>query len=153
MSRALRPRQFDHVPPSVLFGEPYIDRFGMSEEALQVSAITATTVAGALSAVCYSSYKDVFQFNQFLKNWKRNTLSMSNPMQILSEQNFGAIVDLGEKVAPLILQELHSQPSLLFVALERIFNENPVALEHRGDIAAMTDDWLSWGARRGLARF
>lgn len=153
MSTPLVKDKFHGAPPSILYGGQFLERFGMSDEAAQVTEIANVTIADVLTADTYSRYREVFQFDRFLKNWRRNTLTSSNAMEIISDDNLNDIVALGKNVAPLILKEIHSSPSLLFVALERIFNENPIKKEHIGNMAAMAGDWLEWGARKGLAKF
>ncbi len=80
-----------------------------------------------------------------LKSWDFDTGTSSYIEEIISDQSFQGIIGLGPIAIPLILEELAAQPSFLFVALEEISGDNPVKPEHRGDMAAMTQDWLDWG--------
>lgn len=88
-------------------------------------------------------------FGNLVKSWDFDTGTSSYIEEIISNQSFRGIIGLGPIAIPLILEELAAQPSFLFVALEEISGVNPVKPEHRGDIAAMTQDWLDWGRQRG----
>jgi hypothetical protein len=58
------------------------------------------------------------------------------------------IIGMGEKALPFIYYELTTEPDHWFWALRAITCDDPVPDEHRGDIAAMTVDWLSWFKKR-----
>lgn len=88
-------------------------------------------------------------FDNLVKSWRFNTSTSSSIEKKISDQSFRGIIGLGQIAIPLILEELAAQPSFLFVALEEVSGDNPVKPEHRGDIAAMTQDWLDWGRQRG----
>jgi hypothetical protein len=59
------------------------------------------------------------------------------------------IIGIGPDAIPLILQELERKPGHWFWALKSITGEDPVLPEHRGQIAKMTESWLSWGYEKG----
>ncbi len=91
------------------------------------------------------------RFHTLANKWKEDTMFSSSIDQIESNHSYREIIKMGEIVLPMILADLKSEDaSLWFGALEAISGENPVPQNHRGFIAKMTNDWLSWGRTKGL---
>ena len=62
---------------------------------------------------------------------------------------YQAIIGMGETALPFILDEMRQRDGHWFWALRAITGENPVPPEHRGNVEAMTQDWLQWARQRG----
>ncbi len=92
--------------------------------------------------VSQKDYVDVFQ--EAVKNWRLETLYSSNPTAMMKSQYFKDIVDMGQPVVKLIVEEIENQPDLLFMALAVITKENPVQDKDRGNIMAMCNAWIEW---------
>lgn len=91
------------------------------------------------------------RFHTLANKWKEDTMFSSSVDQIESNHSYLEIIKMGEIVLPMILADLKSEDaSLWFNALEAISGDNPVPQNHRGFIAKMTNDWLTWGQAKGL---
>jgi hypothetical protein len=62
------------------------------------------------------------------------------------------IVDLGEGVIPLILQDIQIKASFIVNALPRITSERPARESEPGDIQDKVDSWLEWGILKGYLK-
>jgi hypothetical protein len=60
------------------------------------------------------------------------------------------IIDLGEPVVPLLLDELQREPDFWFAALQKITGADPVPKTSAGKIKEMAKAWLDWGRDKGL---
>src|SRR5438552_857445 len=90
------------------------------------------------------------RFNSLLETWKAETAPLSDTGRICSHWAYQQIVGMGPLGLPFIFEEMRRSPPLWFWALRAITGENPVPPEHRGNIKAMTDDWLHWAGDEGL---
>jgi len=84
-------------------------------------------------------------FNRFLKQWKAETLVLSDAVKIHFHPAHLRIIGLGTDVLPFIFKNLAGGGGPWFVALESITLENPVRPESKGNISLMRSDWLKWG--------
>lgn len=84
------------------------------------------------------------------EEWRRATRFQSSLDRITGHPAYRQIIQLGEEVVPLILQELKRRPEPWFAALREITQADPVRPEERGDIRAMADAWVRWGRSRRL---
>ena len=66
----------------------------------------------------------IASFYAILRRWKSETAFLSDPEEITDHPSFRAIVENANLVAPLILSELKTGPSLLVWALDDALNEN-----------------------------
>lgn len=99
------------------------------------------------------TYRDAALRQIFLDlatRWRQGTRLSSSLAQITRDPAYKAIVELGEEVVPLLLQELRRQPEPWFAALREITHTDPVAPEQRGDMHAMAAAWLRWGKDHSL---
>ena len=87
-------------------------------------------------------------FHKLVRRWRQETSYVSSTDQIFSHPSFLEIVGMGEKVIPLIIQELETQPDLLIGALAIISGDDPVSDGDRGNVYAMALAWIEWGKRR-----
>jgi DNA-binding transcriptional regulator YhcF (GntR family) len=93
---------------------------------------------------------DADQFKRLAQEWKRETILHSSPLLIATHDAYQRIIGMGPAAVPLILHELSAERDYWFWALRAITGDDPVPEEHRGDVRAMTEDWLEWGRARGL---
>lgn len=63
------------------------------------------------------------KFRIYLQRWKRDTMFMSSPSQIIENESFLSIISMGKAVVPYILYEINKQPSTLVWALNMIFQK------------------------------
>jgi hypothetical protein len=70
-------------------------------------------------------YTDILMrnhFEEYLTQWKKNTMFYSFSNQITQDPNFQKIVAMGVNAAPLIVAEIKNKPSTLVWALNIIYN-------------------------------
>lgn len=94
-------------------------------------------------------YQDFQKFQNLAERWKEETFITSSCNEIVSNRSYLEIIDMGEKILPLIFQDLKSEPAFWFFALEEITECNPIEKSHRGFIKLMKEDWLKWGEEHG----
>jgi hypothetical protein len=92
----------------------------------------------------------VDQFTALAKEWKSATALLSSTTAMVDHPAYQGIIALGPAVIPLLLHELERGPVHWFEALQATSGENPVPPDHWGNIAAMRNDWLTWGRQRRL---
>ena len=63
-----------------------------------------------------------FVFDLHLKSWKEKTMFLSSIKSITEDENFQAIVAMGESAVPYIINEIENTPSTLVWTLNFIFN-------------------------------
>ena len=90
------------------------------------------------------------RFERLKEDWKEQSQYLSNTTQMTMLRPYQQIIGLGSSVIPLLLEELSREPDHWFWALEVLSDENPVDAEAIGNLALMTEAWLSWGRRKGL---
>lgn len=88
-------------------------------------------------------------FYSHLQKWRSETYYSSSATELQEHPSFKAIVKLGKRVIPLVLDDLRRQPSLLILALHKITGESVVQDADRGNMRAMANAWLLWGERSG----
>ena len=89
--------------------------------------------------------EDILKFHDLAKKWKEETFIISSINVIESNPSYLEIIDMGEKVLPLIFQDLKTECGFWFSALEEMTGCNPIEESHRGFIKLMKEDWLKWG--------
>ncbi len=91
------------------------------------------------------------RFNLLASTWKANTLNISSISQMTVEPHYLQIIAMGKAAVPLILKKLENEPDFWFPALSSINGGiNPVKNSNRGDLAAMTQDWINWAKENNL---
>jgi hypothetical protein len=91
-----------------------------------------------------ASHDYIDAFYQALSSWKRETSASSFIEDKVGSEHFRKIVNLGRVVIPFIVDELRTEPSFLFLALEEITGENPVPVAAQGKPGEMVEYWLMW---------
>ena len=89
-------------------------------------------------------------FLTLAQEWREATKLDSSMDRITRHPAYRAIMNLGDEVVPLLLEELRKRPEPWFTALRHITGANPVAREQRGDMKAMASAWVRWGQENGL---
>ncbi len=89
-------------------------------------------------------------FRSLVDQWRRETGMDSSVARKTRHPLFGKIVAMGNKVVPLILEDIRRRPSHLFWAIAEITGENPVDQAVAGNVPKMIEAWLDWGRRRGV---
>jgi hypothetical protein len=88
-------------------------------------------------------------FQDLADKWRKETGHLSSMQAMVMSQPYQSIIGMGEPVVWLILEELKARPDHWFWALMHITRENPVPVEHSGNLMLMTADWLEWGKQHG----
>jgi len=63
-----------------------------------------------------------FRFQSLLNNWEKKTLFLSSTKSIIENEDFLAIIAMGNSVVPYIIEEIEYKPSTLVWALNIIYN-------------------------------
>ena len=108
-------------------------------------ALLAETVS--LRSVMLREY-----LRDWLEKWRREMGFSSLLMEKRTHPIYQRIVEMGEEAIPLLLEEIQSRPSFIFMALHDITGDDPIPPEHRGRLGPMIEDWLRWGAERGFTK-
>ena len=87
-------------------------------------------------------------FDSLAAKWQKETVYLSSPNTIAEHPAYQEIIGMGEQAIPMILRNFQETQAEWFWALRSIARESPVKPESRGNIDAMTADWLDWGKRR-----
>jgi hypothetical protein len=82
-------------------------------------------------------------FQKYYQHWDKETCVMSSSV-MFDNVYYQAIIALGWKVVPYIIEQLRKQPCHLFKALKQITGINPAKPEHIGRIPEMAKDWIEW---------
>lgn len=88
-------------------------------------------------------------FQVLVQRWRSDTTHFSSVSKAAMHPAYQRIIGLGQRVVPLLLHELRERPDHWFWALRAITGQNPVAVEHAGDVKEMTRAWLRWGRQNG----
>lgn len=82
-------------------------------------------------------------FQRYYQKWEEETASMS-----LSDRfenvNYKAIIAIGWKAVPQIIEQLRKKPCQLFNALKQITGVYPIKSGHVGLLDEMAKDWIEW---------
>jgi hypothetical protein len=81
--------------------------------------------------------------------WIAETGHLSSYAAIIRHPAFREIVNMGEAVIPVMLNDLAQRPGLWVWALHDITGDNPVPPADAGQIGKMSEAWLRWGSERG----
>jgi hypothetical protein len=89
------------------------------------------------------------RFRRRVEEWERDTRFTSSLNDIVRHRSYQEIIEMGEPVVPLILNDLQKTGRFWFPALVQITRENPVDPADSGRINKMTKAWIKWGKQRG----
>jgi hypothetical protein len=96
--------------------------------------------------------RDRERFRTLADRWKRDTSHLSNVLTIIKHPAYREIVEMGEGVIPLILEDLEREPADWFPALTMLTGENPITEGIAGKVLEMSRAWIDWGRNRGYTR-
>ena len=126
----------------------------LTDEALYVESIASASYKDFIANSFYlrekfeESLEDYFEI---LKNlWLEETKLSSNVFITLSHPAYLRIIKLGNDILPYILDDLQQNKNHWFFALNKISGENPVKVEHVGNIDLMANDWINWGKAKNM---
>jgi hypothetical protein len=87
------------------------------------------------------------RFLDLKSKWKRHTRFKS--FGLTDDPHYAAIIDLGKRVVPLIIESLEKEPDWWFEALRRLTGFDPIKKEQWGDLASIRETWLKlWRTRK-----
>ena len=89
------------------------------------------------------------RFERLAEEWEAASRFLSSVHQMSMHRAYQQIIGMGPAALPLIFERMHTASGHWFWALQAITGEDPVLPDHRGDLAAMTRDWLDWRGRTG----
>ncbi len=92
------------------------------------------------------------RFEQLAAAWKCKAQFLSSPKEMAALPEYRRIVELGQGVIPLLLDELRVSPSFWFSALRELTGEDPVDDTVRGKVDKMAEAWVLWGESKGFRR-
>jgi len=90
------------------------------------------------------------RFHALVEEWRNERGPTSSITEMVACPSYRAIIALGKPAIPLILAEMIHRPDYWFAALRELTGANPVRPGHRGDLDAMTRDWILWGLQTHL---
>jgi hypothetical protein len=90
------------------------------------------------------------EFSELEATWLADTEFVSANDDLIAHPAYQRVIGLGPSVVPIILRQIQERPTHWFAALAALTGADPVPPEHRGDVPAMTDDWVTWGKLKGL---
>lgn len=111
---------------------------------------TANSIGGGVlpSSINPAVLRDVFEI--LANRWEKQTRNMSSLTAITTHPSYEAVIRLGQDVVPFIIQRIATRPGFWFRALRELTPTiDPVNPKMYGDLRAMTNAWLKWGATRG----
>ena len=83
-------------------------------------------------------------FEALVERWRHDIRFDSFPHDMKEHESFQEIVAEGFAIVPLIASHLRRRPSFLFLALEEIFQEDPVPEDAYGRLSSVAAAWLEW---------
>ena len=89
-------------------------------------------------------------FRALAGQWTRETGHIASISKRKQHAAYQSIVQLGDRVVPLLLDSLRTRPDFWFPALRDITGENPVGDQDRGYYDRMANAWIEWGRARQL---
>ncbi|MDR2029831.1 MAG: hypothetical protein LBP93_09895 [Treponema sp.] len=87
------------------------------------------------------SVTDTFQ--NYYQKWEAETASMSSS-DMFENANYKAIIAMGWKAVPDMINQLRKKPCQLFNALKHITGVYPIKAGHVGLLDEMAKDWIEW---------
>ncbi|MEO6613631.1 MAG: hypothetical protein ABIT05_12650 [Chitinophagaceae bacterium] len=104
-----------------------------------------------------SSYlRDIYQdslkeyFDSLKLLWLEETKYSSNVFLTTNHPAHLTIVQLGEQVLPLLIEELQNNSNHWFFTLNQITGVTPIPPEHVGDVELMRNDWINWANENNI---
>lgn len=73
------------------------------------------------------------EFNYHYDMWIKETGPLSSPFAIADNEHFRSIVKMGKPIVPLIVEKMKNDYSLIYLALEQIFQERMLKPQSFGE--------------------
>jgi hypothetical protein len=89
------------------------------------------------------------KFSALVQQWQNETGFISSTSEAVIHPAYQHIIGMGDKVIPLLLNELSKSSGRWFWALKSITGEDPVPEEQRGKTQLMIEAWINWGKEKG----
>lgn len=89
------------------------------------------------------------QFQLLARDWSSDTAHLSNLGEAAEHHSHQKIVELGEEVIPLILEDYKKGERWWAITLEQITGINLTTEEIAGRYDEIRDVWLNWGVENG----
>lgn len=84
------------------------------------------------------------RFRELADKWYEEIGGDSSLTRINSNLNYLRIIKLGERVIPLIIEELEKEPAPWFLALQVLSERDDIGQDTPGDFSKITKAWLDW---------
>lgn len=110
----------------------------------KAKAKIGTWVREALDAPLLGTFRDLVEQIDFKYG------PQSNLQRLLFSEEYMAVIGMGPRVVPLLLEDLKSGNTPWFWALKAITREDVGSDVGAGDFRSLRDAWLVWGATKGL---
>lgn len=88
------------------------------------------------------------EFSILAEQWRRDTQHLSQISKKVTHPAYFRIMGMGERVVPLLLEELRDRPGHWFAALKATANVEPVP--GGANPSTAREAWLDWGRSEGL---
>ena len=105
---------------------------------------------GSLTGEAVQAFAIKERFERFAALWRKTRGLSSSPDRLTRNPNYEQIIQLGHPVIPFVLAELKQRPDFWFRALRELTGTDPVPAMHRGDLDAMTEDWIAWAESKDV---
>ena len=89
------------------------------------------------------------RFQRLAGAWHKAVAHHSSSRIRENHPAYQEIINMGQAVVPLLLQDLETNRRHWFTALAVITGADPIPAEHAGNIPKMAEDWLRWGREQG----
>jgi hypothetical protein len=119
------------------------------QQAEQAASECSTTLDNVIRSFVDQFAASKARFERLAAQWREQAAPLSSSTDRAMLPSYQTIIGMGETALPFILEEMRNRGGHWFWALRAITGENPVPSEHRGNVEAMTQDWLQWGGERG----
>lgn len=131
--------------PLVLSGRPSV----MMSDASEIITRQERRIFDSYDVVTSYRLPLEWEFMRRALRWKAETFFHSSMSKKTHHPDYQRIIGMGPAVVPLLLRWLSHEPDFWFDALVAITGEQPVPIQHAGDVEAMACDWLEWGRAHG----
>jgi len=147
-NREIAPQQTWQRPPVIPLRPLHQGLQGMSDLSRRM-ADKESNILASYSITRSFRLPPELEFWRRAAEWKRDTYWDSSVTQKILHPCYQQIIGMGPVAVGWILKALKVESDFWFDALTAITGEQPVPIEHAGDVQAMADDWLAWGRCNG----
>lgn len=93
------------------------------------------------------------RFDELKENWCQATINMSKTIHIIGHPSYEEIIEMGEHVVPLIIEELRKEREsgkgfrIWFFALQKITGINPLSKLKYTSVEELAEWWINWSTK------